>query len=47
MNHVFFDPLPVQWDCGLGGGTLFTIAESLNLLLIRHEDYVESATTGM
>lgn len=47
MNQVFFDPYPVQWACGLGGGTLFTIAETLSLLLIRHEDYIESATTGI
>jgi hypothetical protein len=47
VNHVFFDPYPVQWACGLGGGTLCTIAESLSLLLIRHEDYIESATTGI
>ena len=33
--------------CGPGGGTLFTIAESLSLLLIRHEDYFESAPTGI
>jgi len=26
---------------------MFTIAESLALLLIRHEDYIESATTGI
>jgi hypothetical protein len=33
---------------GLAGlvGTLFTIAESLSLL-IRHEYYIESATTGV
>jgi hypothetical protein len=28
-------------------GTLFTIAESLSLLLISHEDFIESATTGI
>ncbi len=30
----------------LAGGALFMIAESLSLLLIRYEDYVESASTG-
>lgn len=30
----------------LAGGTLFMIAESLSLLLVRYSDYVESATTG-
>ncbi len=30
----------------LAGGTLFMIAESLSLLLVRYSDYAESATTG-
>lgn len=30
----------------LSGGTLFIIADSLSLLLIGHDDYTESATTG-
>lgn len=47
MNKVSFHPYPLERACGPGGGTMFTIAESLALLLIRHEDYIESATTGI
>lgn len=31
----------------LAGGTLFVIADSLSLFLVRHSNYVESATTGV
>ena len=46
MSHAFFDPYPVRWAGCPVGGTLFVISESLSLLLIRYEDFVESATTG-